>query len=139
MPPPDRHHEIEINFLNSGTLTYLMGGQRASFPFDYGSRHIWLRASVNGHPPADFIFDTGASMTVIDSAYAAEIGLATKGELQGQGAGAMGSASLATIDLLRVRGNGEEGVEASNLQVAVLSLNPHIEPFVWKRCAGVLG
>ena len=28
MPRPDRHDEIEINFLDRGTLTYLIGGQR---------------------------------------------------------------------------------------------------------------
>jgi AraC family transcriptional regulator, melibiose operon regulatory protein len=28
MPRPDQHDEIEINFLDRGTLTYLMGGQR---------------------------------------------------------------------------------------------------------------
>ena len=37
-------------------------------------------ASVDGGAPADFIFDTGASVTVIDSAYAARHGLATEGE-----------------------------------------------------------
>jgi AraC-like DNA-binding protein len=30
MPRPDRHDEIEINFLDRGTLTYLMGGQRVT-------------------------------------------------------------------------------------------------------------
>jgi AraC-like DNA-binding protein len=30
MPRPDRHDEIEINFLDHGSLTYLMGGQRVS-------------------------------------------------------------------------------------------------------------
>jgi len=28
MPRPDQHDEIEVNFLDRGTLTYLMGGQR---------------------------------------------------------------------------------------------------------------
>jgi AraC family transcriptional regulator, melibiose operon regulatory protein len=28
MPRPDRHDEIEINYLDRGTLTYLLGGQR---------------------------------------------------------------------------------------------------------------
>lgn len=28
MPRPDRHDEIEVNFLDQGTLTYLIGGQR---------------------------------------------------------------------------------------------------------------
>jgi AraC-like DNA-binding protein len=30
MPRPDRHDEIELNFLDRGTLTYLMGGQRVT-------------------------------------------------------------------------------------------------------------
>jgi AraC family transcriptional regulator, melibiose operon regulatory protein len=30
MPRPDQHDEIEINFLDRGTLTYLMGGQRVT-------------------------------------------------------------------------------------------------------------
>jgi AraC-like DNA-binding protein len=30
MPRPDRHDEIEINFLNRGTLTYLIGGERVT-------------------------------------------------------------------------------------------------------------
>lgn len=28
MPRPDRHDEVEVNFLNRGTLTYLIGGER---------------------------------------------------------------------------------------------------------------
>ena len=28
MPRPDRHNEIEINLLRSGSLTYLLGGRR---------------------------------------------------------------------------------------------------------------
>jgi AraC-like DNA-binding protein len=30
MPRPDQHDEIEINFLDQGSLTYLMGGQRVT-------------------------------------------------------------------------------------------------------------
>jgi AraC-like DNA-binding protein len=30
MPRPDQHDEIEINFLDKGSLTYLMGGQRVT-------------------------------------------------------------------------------------------------------------
>jgi AraC family transcriptional regulator, melibiose operon regulatory protein len=30
MPRPDRHDEIEINFVDRGTLTYLIGGQRVT-------------------------------------------------------------------------------------------------------------
>lgn len=30
MPKPDRHNEIEINFLQSGSVTYVMGGSRTT-------------------------------------------------------------------------------------------------------------
>ena len=30
MPRPDRHKEVELNFLTGGALTYLLGGQRAT-------------------------------------------------------------------------------------------------------------
>ena len=30
MPRPDRHNEIEINLLRSGSLTYLLGGRRTT-------------------------------------------------------------------------------------------------------------
>lgn len=30
MSKPDRHNEIEVNFLHSGTLTYLLGGRRTT-------------------------------------------------------------------------------------------------------------
>jgi AraC-like DNA-binding protein len=30
MPRPDRHDEVEINFIDRGTLTYLMGGERVT-------------------------------------------------------------------------------------------------------------
>lgn len=32
MPRPDRHNEIEINFLRTGSLTYLLGGRKVSVP-----------------------------------------------------------------------------------------------------------
>lgn len=32
MPRPDKHNEIELNFLHSGSLTYLLGGHRITVP-----------------------------------------------------------------------------------------------------------
>jgi Aspartyl protease/PDZ domain len=118
---------------------YLKQDGVAHFAFQYSGRHLWVRASVNGNPPADFIFDTGASITVIDSAYAAQIGLETQGQMQGQGAGAVGSVTLAKLNQLRVDGIDGDGVELTDQNVAVLSISPALEPFFWKPCAGILG
>lgn len=118
---------------------YLKTGGHAVLPFRYIGRHVWLRASVNGAPPADFLYDTGASATVIDSAYAARIGLETEGSLQAQGAGAAGSASLARLDVLRVAADNGDGIEVKDLRVAVLDVNSILAPFFWRECAGIVG
>ena len=111
----------------------------ARLPFHYRGRHLWLRASVNGGPPADFIYDTGASITVIDSAYAAQIGLKTEGAMQAQGAGSAGNASFSKLQSLKVAADDGDGVELKDQKVAVLSVNGFLAPFFWRDCAGVLG
>jgi hypothetical protein len=111
----------------------------ATLPFQYRGRHVWLRASVNGKPPADFIFDTGASLTVLDSTYAAGIGVATEGKMQAQGAGASGGAAFATLESVRVEGPNGDGVELRDRKIAVLSVNSILAPFFWRDCAGILG
>jgi hypothetical protein len=120
-------------------VRYLKTDGVARLPFEYRSRHVWLKASVNGGPPEDFIFDTGASITVLDSAYAARIGLATEGLQQGQGAGAVGSASFAVVPELRVEAADGDGVELKDVRVAVLSVNSVLAPYFWRDCAGIIG
>lgn len=110
-----------------------------TLPFEYSARHVWLRASVNGAEPRDFLFDTGATVTVLDSAYAASIGVKGEGFMQAQGAGAAGSASFAKLATLTVHGDNGQGVELANVQVAVMSVNPMFAPFFWRDMAGVLG
>jgi hypothetical protein len=124
---------------DQGAVRYLRTPGVARLPFEYQARHVWLRASVNGGPPADFIFDTGASITVIDSAYAARIGLRTEGLQQGQGAGATGSASFAALSSLTVAGADGDGIEVKEARVAVLNVNSILAPYFWRECAGVIG
>ena len=124
---------------DQGAVRYLKTPGLARLPFEYQARHVWLRASVNGGPPADFIYDTGASITVIDSAYAAKIGLQTEGLQQGQGAGATGSASFAALSSLTVAAVGGDGIEVKDARVAVLSVNTVLAPYFWRDCAGVIG
>jgi Aspartyl protease/PDZ domain len=119
--------------------TFLRTPGHATLPFEYQSRHVWLRAAVNGQPPADFLYDTGASMTVLDSAYAARIGIKTEGRLQSVGAGASGGAALGALDSLRVSGPDGDGILIRNQKIAVLSINPVLEPYFWRECAGVIG
>ncbi|MBI1799255.1 MAG: aspartyl protease family protein [Candidatus Eisenbacteria bacterium] len=111
----------------------------ARLAFQYRGRHVWLRASINGAQPADFLFDTGASITILDSAYAAKMGIETTGKMDAMGAGSSGGASFATLKSLRVAGDDGDGVELSDQKIGVLSVNGVLAPFFWRDCAGVLG
>ncbi len=120
-------------------VRFLGNAEAAQVPFVYRTRHVWLKASVNGGPPEDFLVDTGASVTVIDSAYAARRGIATQGQIGVTGAGAAGGASFSALDSIAVAAAGGGGVVLAHQKVAVLALNPHLEPFFWRPIAGVLG
>ena len=125
-PPPQ-----DVRFLGGGAMTRV--------PFDYRTRHLWVKASVNGGPAEEFLLDTGASITVLDSAWAARKGIRPEGKMQAAGAGATGTASFASVDSIRVDGLEGGGVVFSGQKVAVMSLNSFLEPFFWTPCAGVLG
>jgi PDZ domain-containing protein/aspartyl protease len=112
---------------------------RARLPFDYRARHVWLRASVDGGPPQDFLFDTGASVTVLDSSWAAEHGVRTSGRMQAAGAGAAGGAAFGTLATFRIASESGDGIELENVKVATLDVNPAFEPLLWRRMAGVIG
>ncbi|HXS81719.1 MAG TPA: aspartyl protease family protein, partial [Methylomirabilota bacterium] len=84
-------------------------------------------------------FDTGASVTVIDSGWAATHGLKTEGRMQAAGAGAAGGASFATLGTLRVASAANDGVELKDVKVAVLDVDPSFQPMFWRSMAGVIG
>lgn len=123
----------------AGDARFLAGGTRTEIPFRYQARHVWLRASINGGPLEDFLVDTGASITVLDSSYAARRGLKLEGRIQVPGAGQTGGASFARVDSILVPGSNGGGVRIAAQNVAVLSVDPYMEPFFWRRTAGVLG
>lgn len=120
-------------------LRWLGANGVARLPFDYRVRHVWLKASLDGGPPEDFLFDTGASASVLDSGYAAAHGIATQGRMQAAGAGAAGGASFASIGSLAVAGPDGDGIEVAGLHPAVMSVNPTLARFLWRDMAGVIG
>ena len=76
--------------------------------------HYWLRAEINGHP-ANFLVDTGATLTAVSTETAAAAGLAPRdGGLPGRMQTANGSvaADLTTIDELRFGNVAARGLDA---------------------------
>jgi hypothetical protein len=153
MPANDAAAHVDSVFvgLAMDSLTFLPPGEKAKdfrflgearaarIPMRYGERHVWVKASVNGAPPEEFLLDTGASITVVDSAWAAKYGLVLQGEMEGGGAGATGKVRFSELQSLRVAGPDGQGVEMAGQRIAVLPLNVYIAPYMWREAAGILG
>ncbi|HLL77616.1 MAG TPA: retropepsin-like aspartic protease [Pyrinomonadaceae bacterium] len=73
-------------------------------PLEIDNNIILMRVGVNDSQPLRFIFDTGASHTVISSRRAAELGLKTRGGARGSGTGGAIETSLIEGVSLSVQG-----------------------------------
>jgi hypothetical protein len=74
---------VEVSYVR-----FEKGESARGIPFVYSSFCLPLLISVNGSPPALFILDSGAGGTVIDSDYAATLGLKGDGSINLIGSGA---------------------------------------------------
>jgi predicted aspartyl protease len=89
-----------------------------SIPLEIDNNIILMRVSVNNSKPLKFIFDTGASITVINSQRAAELGLKAKGQVRGNGTGGKIQVSLVKGVSLSV-----QGAEVSNQLIASMAFS----------------
>ena len=81
---------------------------------------ITVKGTINGKGPFNFIFDTGASMTVIEKQTAEKLGLSDKALAARNALGAGGAlvATTLTVESIKV-----DNVEARDIQVGVLDLS----------------
>jgi hypothetical protein len=70
----------------ANTAQWPAGKHSVSLPFRLLNNHIYVEASINGHPPRTFVFDTGATDIIYSSA-AADLGFKVEGVLPGGGFG----------------------------------------------------
>ena len=125
--------------IRKAPIRWLRKDGLARLPFRYGTRHVWVRASINGAPPADFLLDTGAGITALDRSYAAQIGLTTEGHAGMDGMGASGEAQFARVRSIRVLAPNGDGVEVGDFKVGVIDISSDLEPVMWRKVAGLIG
>ena len=119
--------------------TFLGAAGRARVPFRYGGHAVWVRVSINGNEPADFLLDTGASMTFLDRDYAEQIGMTAKGEIGVQGMGGSAAASFSRASTIDLRGLGADGLRVRDLKVGLLDFGYGYEYVMWRKMAGIIG
>jgi len=91
-------------------VSFANGSHSTGFiPFEFfNDNRVYIPAQVNGHA-TQVLLDSGAEMTVVDTAYARELGLKTQGQLTAVGSGGQAQAQLAsgvdiTVGDLRLTG-----------------------------------
>ena len=78
------------------------GVAEVTVPFNFENEHIMVDCSVNGRPPVWFMFDTGADVSVVNSARLEEYGLSAFGASTTSGGGGSASVSFSTVPSLRI-------------------------------------
>ena len=111
----------------------------ARLNFRYGTRHVWIKASINGAPPADFLLDTGCSITAIDRTYAEHIGLEVQGTMAIQGIAGVDEGGFARVHAVRVTGTAGDGAVVKDLKVGIVDLGEEFEAVMWRKAAGLIG
>ena len=112
------------------------GSTRASFA--YVSRCLLVQVSINGAPPADFILDTGAGLTLLDRDFAFGIGLKPEGDSRVQGVSASASTQFVTLNSITFGGD-KGGATLKDFRAMVLDLAESQQYVLWRKPAGILG
>ena len=95
---------------------------------------LLVSASVNGEGPFDFLFDTGASMTVLATSVASELGIETTEGGRGVSGHGDIEVALGRIDSLSVG-----GATVEDLQVGVTAMYDQLGASIGQRLAGSIG
>jgi hypothetical protein len=112
---------------------------KVELPFRYRRGHVWVKLSVNGAPPAEFILDTGAFNTCLDRGYAQTLGLNAEGEHVAEGVGGYDTFGFTRLNVLGWTTEAGVGVEVKDLRAGVIELQDALSSAEWGRTAGLLG
>lgn len=117
--------------------TRAAGSMRA--PFEYGSKAVFVQVSINGAPPAEFLLDTGATLTALDDDYAHAIGLEPEGAASVQGIAAHGEMKFARARSIALVGARRARATLRDFRVALLDFGKGSEMTMWRNPKGILG
>ena len=111
---------------------FTTGEAAENIPFEFVGNHLFIPVTVAGTEQL-FVLDTGAAMSVLDEAFALEIGLELEGSLKGAGAGGTVDVRFTTLPPFELR-----GISFDEQSVAVIEMGELIRR-IGIDIAGILG
>jgi len=106
-PPPQGARDYQ--FIN--------GDRAENIPFKFIGNHIYLTVTVDGKERL-WILDTGAGMSVVNKAFADELGLSVEGQMKGNDASGVVTAGFTTMPPYGLR-----GIQFQKQKVAVIDMS----------------
>jgi hypothetical protein len=111
---------------------FTSGAAALDIPFRFVGNHLFIPVTVDGKERL-WILDSGAGITVVERAFADEIGLETEGDIKGRGAGGAVNASFCTLPPYSL-----EGIRFHEQTVAVIDMSDLVRR-IGLDVAGILG
>ena len=111
---------------------FTAGESAEDIPFRFVGNHLFIPVDVAGTERL-WVIDTGAGMSVIDKAFADELGLDPEGDLKGRGAGGTVDASFASLPPFELK-----GISFDEQTMAVIDMSELIRR-IGIDIAGILG
>jgi hypothetical protein len=112
---PRRVASLSEPHLVATNARFASGNSALNIPLEIDNNIILMQVGVNGSKPLRFIFDTGASHTVLHSRRGAELGLKPEEKVSGTATGGAIEGSLTSGVSLKVT-----GAEVSNQQIGLV-------------------
>ncbi len=114
-------------------FVFIDGEKAENAPVRFIESHIYLPVNVMGKEQL-WVLDCGASVNVIDSSFAAELGLEFEGPVKGQGASGVVNFYFVTLPAYTVG-----GIQFEEQKVVALSFRPMFHKALGLDVVGILG
>ena len=114
-------------------FAFLKGESAEDIPFKFIGRHLYLHVNIEGDKNL-WCLDSGAEISVIDSAYAAQLGLKPEGNIKGRGVAKTIRVAFVKLPPFKI-----PGIKFNSQKVASIGIKELFYSYFGLEVVGILG